>query len=126
MKEGATPKNFFKNFIWYADRVHPPYLILQCQNKGSMGERRNQPPRGRASKKAPKVRILLLALMYTWQTWCMRMTENPENVVRVHKCPHITSRYSSVGRTSVSKTESRWFESITRNRYSKCENARVG
>ena len=25
--------------------------------------------------------------MDTWQTWCMRRTENPENVVRVHECP---------------------------------------
>ena len=22
-----------------------------------------------------------------WQTWCMRRTENPENVVRIHKIP---------------------------------------
>ena len=22
-----------------------------------------------------------------WQTWCMRRTENPENVVRIHKVP---------------------------------------
>ena len=22
-----------------------------------------------------------------WQTWCMRRTENPENVVRLHEVP---------------------------------------
>lgn len=26
-------------------------------------------------------------LMELWQTWCMRRTENPENVVRIHKVP---------------------------------------
>ncbi len=51
--------------------------------------------------------------MDTWQTWCMRRTENPENVVRVHECPQVMTReYSSVGRTSVSKTESRGFKSF--------------
>ena len=25
--------------------------------------------------------------MELWQTWCMRRTENPENVVRLHEAP---------------------------------------
>ena len=50
---------------------------------------RNQPSaKGPSLTKAPKVRIFLLPLSKdTWQTWCMRRTENPENVVRVHECP---------------------------------------
>ena len=27
--------------------------------------------------------------MEFWQTWCMRRTENPENVVRLHETPHM-------------------------------------
>ena len=23
-----------------------------------------------------------------WQTWCMRWTENPVNMVRIHEVPH--------------------------------------
>ena len=29
--------------------------------------------------------------MEPWQTWCMRGTENPENVVRVHGVPQNAS-----------------------------------
>ncbi|MDE5822829.1 MAG: hypothetical protein K2H63_10165, partial [Paramuribaculum sp.] len=32
-------KKFFEDFSGYADRLHPAYLTLQCQTKGSMGER---------------------------------------------------------------------------------------
>ena len=27
--------------------------------------------------------------MELWQTWCMRRTENPENVVRLHEAPQL-------------------------------------
>ena len=38
-----------------------------------------------------------------WQTWCMRRTENPENVVRIHKVPQEDGqiRFTSNGITSV-------------------------
>lgn len=38
-----------------------------------------------------------------WQTWCMRRTENPENVVRIHKVPPEDGqiRHTSNGITSV-------------------------
>ena len=38
-----------------------------------------------------------------WQTWCMRRTENPENVVRIHKVPQEGGqiRFTSNGITSV-------------------------
>ena len=29
--------------------------------------------------------------MEPWQTWCMRRTENPENVVRIHEAPLLHS-----------------------------------
>lgn len=64
---------------------------------------RNQPSaNGPSLIKAPKVRIFLLPLSKdTWQTWCMRRTENPENVVRVHECPrHNAGIAQSVERRS--------------------------
>ena len=38
-----------------------------------------------------------------WQTWCMRRTENPENVVRIHKVSQEGGqiRLTSNGITSV-------------------------
>ena len=41
------------------------------------------------TKPAIEVRILSGAQMEFWQTWCMRRTENPENVVRFHETPHM-------------------------------------
>lgn len=35
IKKIIIPKLFF----WYANRLHPGFLTLQCQTKGSMGER---------------------------------------------------------------------------------------
>lgn len=32
-------EKFYDVFSGYADRLHPAYLTLQCQIKGSMGER---------------------------------------------------------------------------------------
>ncbi len=36
-----------------------------------------------------------------WQTWCMRGTENPENVVRLHEVPQdgLSNPYSAIVRT---------------------------
>ena len=31
--------------------------------------------------------LFLQPLLELWQTWCMRRTENPENVVRIHEVP---------------------------------------
>ena len=65
-------------------------------------EERNQPSaKGPSLQKAPKVRhrfsaslaknLSVSASMDTWQTWCMRRTDNPENGVRVHECPHVNT-----------------------------------
>ncbi len=35
----ASEISFFEIFFGYADRLHSGYLTLQCQTKGSMGER---------------------------------------------------------------------------------------
>ena len=42
-----------------------------------------------------------------WQTWCMRRTENPENVVRIHKVPPEDGqiRLTSNGITSISNVK---------------------
>ena len=37
--------------------------------------------------------------MEFWQTWCMRRTENPENVVRLHETP-LHGDDSSVGQNA--------------------------
>ena len=34
-----------------------------------------------------EVRVLTEIQKEFWQTWCMRRTENPENVVRLHETP---------------------------------------
>ena len=53
------------------------------------------------SRKAPKVRILLLPhKLELWQTWCMRWTENPDNVVQLHEVPQENNEVFSSGNES--------------------------
>ena len=46
-----------------------------------MVERRSPKPKVRGSNPFAS------AYLESWQTWCMRRTENPENVVRIHEIP---------------------------------------
>ena len=46
-----------------------------------MVERRTPKPKVRGSNPFAS------AYLESWQTWCMRRTENPENVVRIHEIP---------------------------------------
>ena len=61
---------------------------------------RNQHTANVPSCKASKVRILLPPLMELWQTWCMRRTENPENVVQLHEVPQEYNEVFSSGNES--------------------------
>ena len=72
------------------------YLKL---NRGivQLVERRSPKPKVRGSNPFAS------AYLESWQTWCMRRTENPENVVRIHKVPLEDGqiRFTSNGITSV-------------------------
>lgn len=63
---------------------------LHCQKKNASVVQRTG---HRSTKPGMEVRILPEAPMESWQTWCMRRTENPENVVRIHGTP----RHGSTG-----------------------------
>ena len=41
----------------------------------------------RMSAQKPLIEFFLSTQTELWQTWCMRRTENPENVVRFHEAP---------------------------------------
>lgn len=41
------------------------------------------------SAQKPLTEFFLSAQTELWQTWCMRRTENPENVVRFHEAPQM-------------------------------------
>ena len=78
-------------------RVHKPSLLGLCRASGdsqrnpsasalwlvsSVGSEHDATNVGVGSSSLSRVTILEL-----WQTWCMRGTENPENVVRLHEVP---------------------------------------
>ena len=43
----------------------------------------------RMSAQKPLIEFFLSTQTELWQTWCMRRTENPENVVRFHEAPQM-------------------------------------
>ena len=39
---------------------------------------------------------VLVTVMELWQTWCMRRTENPENMVRLHEAPQYIFAFNGI------------------------------
>ena len=88
-----TPKIRIFARLAEISRYESRSIPLHCQMKNvSVVQRIGHSP----TKPEIEVRVLTEIQMEFWQTWCMRRTENPENVVRLHETPQHGGN-SSVG-----------------------------
>lgn len=112
-------------FFHYANRLHSACITLQCQSSTHWLKVDKQRKHGWAVETSPLLRGRASLRLRKFESFCFRTHGHLADMVYAQdwkswECgssPQVSTnicRYSSVGRASVSKTESRGFESFCR------------